>query len=153
MAAAAVASPYNRDCGTARDGFLTTDEQFESSGPLARQDERQHRPGHRSAGRAGEFQPPGSHPPARQVRCVVAEAIASYGANAWTHWSGNDGRVTVQWIGYASGPSLGSFQCTGVTLNDGAVKETCVHRADRHAGAITDSFTIERNPNYPYPTS
>jgi hypothetical protein len=144
--AVAASSPYNRNCGTPRDGFLTVDEKYESSGPwhitMSPQTARN------IARRVGpnEFQPAGSHPSATDVPCDAAQSIASAGANAWTQWSANTGTITAGWTGYATGPSFGRFHCTGVTLNDGSVKETCAHRADRHAGSMTGSFVIQPAP-------
>jgi hypothetical protein len=144
--ARAQGSPYNRNCGTARDGFATTNERWESTGPW--HITMSYETARSIAKRVGpsEFQPPASHPRPAEVPCAVASAVAFAGANAWTTWHATGGWVSAAWAGYATGPSFGRFHCTGVSRSDGGVKETCTHRADRHAGRITVQFIVRRRP-------
>jgi hypothetical protein len=138
-------SVYDIACGSARAGFITTNERWESSGPWhvklsfesARSIARRVGP--------GEFQPPSSHPAAKDVPCVVASSVAFRGANAWSTWSSNSGSMTAGWASYAAGPSFGRFVCTGVGRRAGGARETCIHRADRHAGQITVQFAVQPN--------
>jgi len=147
QSARAQESPYNRDCGTARDGFLTTNDlRWESSGPW--HITMSYETAASIAKRVGpsEFKPPTSHPAPKDVPCVVASAVAFAGANAWTTWHATSGWVSAAWVGYASGPSFGRFHCIGVTRPDGGAKEICTHLADRHAGRIAVQFIVRRAP-------
>jgi hypothetical protein len=136
------ASPYSRGCGTARDRFVTTNNRWQSSGPwhvemspsTARSIARRVGP--------GELQPLDSHSPAKGVPCVVASSVADRAAHAWSLRQRTDEWVTVAWASYASGPSFGRFHCLASRHARGRVDETCNHRADRHAGAITVEFLI-----------
>lgn len=140
------ASPYNRDCGTGRAGFVTANNRWQSSGPwhvelsaaTARSIARRVGP--------GEFQPPGSHPPAKDVPCVVASSVSNAGAHAWSVRQKTDDWVSVAWASYASGPSFGLFHCLASRRAASRVDETCTHRADRHAGAITVEFVVRPLP-------
>lgn len=147
LSAPASASPWNRSCGTARDGFLTPDPKWEVVGPY--QIGMSYTTAKGIAQRVGpnEFAPPGSHPAARDVPCDAAFSIAMNGAKAWTKWPGNSGWMGAGWIGYATGPYYGSFHCTGVSQADGGARETCHHNADRHAGAMTGRFVIHPAPS------
>jgi hypothetical protein len=140
------ASPYNRDCGTARDGFVTPNDRWQSYGPLhvdmsaatAQSIARRVSP--------NEVQPPGSHPPAKDVPCVVASSGASAGAELWSNRKATDDWVSVAWTSYASGPSFGRFHCRATRRQSRAVNETCTHPADRHAGEITVRFIVRPVP-------
>ena len=136
------ASPYNRDCGTARGGFVTTNDRWQSSGPW--HVEMSAATARSIARRVGpnEFQPRGSHPPAKDVPCVVASSVAYAGADSWSIRKATDDWVSVAWASYASGPSFGRFHCRASRHGAGRVNETCNHRADRHAGAITVEFIV-----------
>jgi hypothetical protein len=139
FASAASASPWNRSCGSSRDGFLTQDNQMEVLGPW--QVGMSYGTAKRIDQRVGIFE--GWHISTKDVPCVVAENVAWYGADAWTrHWSGDDGWMGAGWIGAANGPYYGAFHCTGVPWGATGNRETCHHRADRHAGAITVRFVI-----------
>lgn len=136
------ASPYDRDCGTSRDGFLTRNNRWQSPGPLhvqmsaatARSIARRIGP--------GELQPPGSHPPAKDVPCVVASSVAGIGANSYSVHGTTDEWIDVVWASYSSGPSLGRFRCRASRRAAGRVDETCTHRPDRHAGSISVKFIL-----------
>ncbi len=135
-------SPYDRSCGTSRDGALTTNLQWKVIGPW-------HIAMSFSTARSialrvgpSEFAPPGSHPAPRDVPCTVAQAVASSAADAWTRWRGDAGWVGVTWVGYARGPYIGRFHCTGATSAGRVTHESCNHVADRNAGAITVRFVI-----------
>lgn len=140
------ASPYNRDCGTARGGFVTTNDRWQSSGPW--HVEMSAATARSIARRVGpnEFQPPGSHPPAKDVPCVVASSVAYAAADSWSIRKATDDWVSVAWASYASGPSFGRFHCRASRHRAGRVNETCNHRADRHAGAITVEFIVRPVP-------
>ena len=147
LSSAAVASPWVRDCGTAQDGSLTGNLQWETTGPwhvgmsaaTARSIALRTRP--------EEFQPAGSHPAARGMPCWVAQSVATTAANAWTHWPGNSGIVGIRPEGYTPGPYLGRFVCSGSNRRGGGARERCVHSADRHAGAITVTFVVKPAPS------
>jgi hypothetical protein len=98
------ASPYNRDCGTAGGGFVTTNDRWKSSGPW--HVEMSAATARSIARRVGpnEFQPSGSHPRAKDVPCVVASSVAYAGADSWSIREATDGWVSVAWASYASGP-------------------------------------------------
>jgi hypothetical protein len=142
------ASPYSRDCGTARASFVTANDRWQSSGPwhvemsaaTARSIARRVGP--------GEFQPPDSHPPARDVPCVVASSVAYAGADSWSIRKATDDWINAAWASYASGPSFGRFHCQVRGRHSRAITETCSHNADRHAGEITVDFVLR-----PVPTS
>lgn len=68
--------------------------------------------------------------------------MSDAGAEAWTHWHSTMGSFTAGWVGYASGPSYGRFDCAGTSRRDGGAVETCTHHADRHAGQIVVRFTV-----------
>lgn len=139
LPATAQSSPWNRGCGRSG-GFLTNSGKNQVSGPIyvgmtaATAESIARRVG------PGEF---GYHFSAsRDIPCGVAQAVAFRGANAWEHWSGNNGVVGAGWIGYATGPYFGRFTCTGWNDANGLVHESCHHYADAHAGAITVQFII-----------
>lgn len=135
-----------KECGSSADGFLLSNQHYEVIGPFGVA--MTHATAVSIARRVGpgEF---GTHETAAQVPCAVAVDIAMDAANAWLHWGSNHGTVGVHWYGYATGPYLGVFRCTGVRLTTGRVRETCHHAADRRAGAITGQFVIRRNPFNP----
>lgn len=143
-------SVHDTGCGSVRDGFVTVNERWESSGPwhvkMSSETARS------IARRVGpkEFQPPSSHPAAKEVPCVVASSVAFGGANARSRWRSNSGSMTARWASYAAGPSFGRFSCTGVRRRTGGAEETCIHRADRHAGQITVQFVVRPDPYYPH---
>jgi hypothetical protein len=136
------ASPYDRDCGTVRDGFVTTNDRWRSAGPW--HVEMSAATARSIAERVGpnEFQPPGSHPHAKDVPCVVASSVAGVAAETWSEDGATDDWVRVAWASHASGPSFGRFHCHASRSGAGRVNETCDHRADRHAGAITVEFIV-----------
>jgi hypothetical protein len=106
----------------------------------------------RSIGRRvgpGEFQPSDSHPPAKDVPCVVASSVAFAGADSWSIHKQTDDWVSAAWASYASGPSFGRFHCRATRDGASKVREKCVHRADRHAGAITVEFIVRPEPAPP----
>lgn len=140
------ASPYDRECGTARSGFVTTDDRWQSSGPW--HVEMSSATASSIARRVGpsEFQPAGSHPPAKDVPCVVASSVAYVAAESWSIHQAKDESVRVAWASYASGPSFGRFRCLASRAGGKGVEETCLHRADRHAGAITVELVVRPAP-------
>jgi hypothetical protein len=145
IAAPASAAGLTR-CGSPADGFLLANEHYEVIGPFGVA--MSHATAASIARRVGpgEF---GTHETAAEVPCAVAVDIAMDAANAWLHWGSNHGTARVHWYGYATGPYLGVFRCTGVRLAHARVRETCHHAADGHAGAITGQFVIGRNPYNP----
>jgi hypothetical protein len=142
----ASASPWNRSCGTPNDGFVFgPGYQWEVDGPF--QVGMSYPTALSISRRVPSYE--GYRPSARQVVCQVAQSIASDGAQAWAGWPGSTGVTGVTTIGPLGGPYLGRFSCVGLEHGYGT-SETCRHRADRHAGAITGRFVIRNNPNYPY---
>jgi len=135
-------SPYNRDCGTARQGGMTKNWRWKTNGPWHVR--MSYETARSIARRVGpyEFQPPASHPPPRDVPCVVASSVAFAGADAWAARQESPEWVSVRWTGYASGPSFGRFRCVVTARRPRAIDETCTHEADRHAGAIVVEFTV-----------
>ncbi len=138
--ASASASPWNRSCGSARDGFLLSNNAYEVHGPwhikmseseaatLARREPVQ------------EF---GSRITTKQMPCLLAQSIAEAGGNSWTHWRGDDGWTNVKT--YTSGGTtiVGTFHCTGYNLRGRNVaRETCTW--PKHA--VVGSFTISKSP-------
>lgn len=146
----ASASPWNRSCGGSGDGSLSSNEQWETSGPwhvgmsyqTALSIDRRVGP--------DEFARPGTHPPVKYVPCTVAQAVSFKAMDAWVHWGWNSGVVGAGWIGYAFGPYFGRFHCHGRSTSNGGARETCTHYADAHAGQMTVSLRISPNPYWPY---
>ncbi len=137
------ASRYNRDCENAgHGGFLTPNERWESSPPWHVQ--LSVATARSIAKRVGpaEFQPPGSHPPTKEVPCAVASAVAFAGARAWSVRQATDDWVRAGWTGYSYGPSFGRFRCRASRHRSNRVTERCTHTADRHTGEITVEFTV-----------
>ena len=83
----------------------------------------------------GEFSKQ-AHPAPSAVPCGVAGFVANAAASQWELESGNHFSVGVTASGYDPGPYLGLFVCSGKPTHIGGVRLSCVHRADRHAGAI-----------------
>jgi hypothetical protein len=134
--------PYNRNCGTSRDGGLTANERWETIGPW--HVSMSYATARSIAERVGpnEFQPSGSHPLPKEVPCVVASSVAFAAANRWSIRHGTYEEVSPKWTGYASGPSLGRFRCFVTSRRAAAVRQSCIHAADRHAGRISVDLTI-----------
>ena len=134
---------FDESCGTPREGGVTGDEQWKTSGPW--HVSMSYATAKSIAARVGpyEFQPPSSHPAPQDVPCDAASTVALAGADAWTHWHSELGSFAAGWTGYAAGPSYGRFDCTGTKRRDGGAIETCSHHADRHAGAIVVRFIIQ----------
>src|SRR5881398_1964826 len=100
-------SPYNRDCENfGHGGFLTPNARWQSSPPW--HVEISVATARSLAKRVGpsEFQPPGSHPPARTIPCSVASDVAFAGARAWSVRHARYDWITVVKTGYSYGPSL-----------------------------------------------
>jgi hypothetical protein len=142
-------SPYDRNCGTAREGGLTTNERWETIGPWHVR--MSYKTARSIAERVGpsEFQPSGSHPSPKDVPCVVASSVAFAAADAWSVRHATSEWISARWTGYASGPSFGGFHCIVTTPRAGTVGETCTHQADRHAGQITVQLTVRPAPKSP----
>jgi hypothetical protein len=137
------ASDINRDCENAgHGGFLTPNLRWQSSPPW--HVEISATTARSIAKRIGpaEFQPPGSHPPAKTIPCSVASNVAFEGARAWSTRQATDDWITVDWAGYSYGPSLGRFHCRASRLKSNRVTQTCIHKADRNAGDITVKLTV-----------
>jgi hypothetical protein len=143
------ASPYNRSCGTAREGFSTINDQWESRGPWHVR--MSYATARNIAARVGpnEFEPPDSHPPPQNVPCVVASSVAFVAANAWSVRRATNDWISAAWASYASGPSFGRFHCIVTSRPSDNTSERCTHRADRHAGRIIVGLVIRRTRKSP----
>jgi hypothetical protein len=151
LSAPALASPWARGCGTARDGFVAGKPDANYNYPWFVVGPWQIGMSAKTARSIAQRAPVeefGYHEKAVEIPCNVAQNIAESGAKAWVKWSGNDGWIGVTRAGYSVGPYLGRLYCTGVSQKDGGARETCHHNADRHAGAITGKFLIVTNPKY-----
>ena len=94
------------------------------------------------SGRVGQFEGHHATEP-RFVPCAVAQSVAYQGMKAWHYsWAHGDGSMDAGWTGAGTGPSFGSFHCTGYQAKPGSYSETCTHQADEHAGPIVVKFTI-----------
>lgn len=124
-------------------GSLTTDEQYQTTGPfyihIARGADRY------LASHGGTFEgaPRFRHP--REVPCSVAESVATTAMTAWEHWSTNTGVVRVSVAGATGLPHLGRFYCTGQSYQSSQFNsrtyETCTHKGT-HVGTIAVQFVI-----------
>ena len=153
LPAAASASPYNRDCGTSRGGWLVGSEDSDNETPWM-----VNGPWHirmtnwpaqaRSLVQRFPVQEFNTKFPLADVPCAIAQGVASGASGKWANWPGNNGWVNVN-VGTSGGDaSIGLFHCTGYDLQAPDVaRETCTTRY--RGGAVIASFTISNNPYYP----
>jgi hypothetical protein len=152
----ALASAWNRDCGTTRDGFVAGPEDSNynfqylvrapwhirmTAGEVARLARRQP---------VQEF---GTRLQAKDMPCLLALSIAEAGSNAWAngHWHGVDGNAGfTNVVTHTSGGDgfVGTFYCKGNTnvSPPAVIKLTC--RMRYRGGAVVGSFTVQNNPQY-----
>lgn len=152
IAPSALASPWKRNCGTSRDGFLlgmadpnqNYETPYEVSGPFHINMTRGEAIRLARRHPVEEF---GYHVKPSEIPCLVATGVASSAAHAWLGWSGNDGWSNVTAPGYTT-EYIGLFYCVGNpnVAPPGVVNETCTMKY--RGGRIIGLFTISNNPNY-----
>lgn len=150
--ATAAASPYNRTCGSPRDGWLvgtgnpshSYETPYEVHGPW------QISMSASEARRLTERFPTqefGSRITLKQTPCLVGQAIAESGSQAWAKRSGSNGWTKITASTSGGSTYIGRFYCSGHSIEGGnAVKETCVMRY--RGGKVVGKFKITRNPHY-----
>jgi hypothetical protein len=147
MAPTASASPYNRDCGSPRDGWVvgqvdpsTNNYLYVVNGPWHI---------NMTAGEAIRITrrfPPGefnTRISLSETPCIVGQAIALRASQAWASWPGNSGWVNVSADTYGGTTHIGRFYCNAHP-SDAVASEACTMRY--RGGRIIGSFKIYDNP-------
>jgi hypothetical protein len=145
-AAASSSWRVERSCGTPREGALTRNERWETTGPWrVRMSLATARGIARHVG-PYEFQPADSHPPPSAVPCDIASTVSFDATDRWSvvlpamRFSIESG-----WRGYATGPIF-LFRCLVTARTSASARITCTHTADRHAGLVQVWLTARRRP-------
>lgn len=104
LPATAAASRYNRNCGTARDGWILGPENADYESPWV-----VNGPFHikmtkglvqsTALAKLWPVQEFGYRIKPSAIPCLLAQDIASSASRAWVNWTGNSGTATVQWEG------------------------------------------------------
>jgi hypothetical protein len=149
LAPAALASPFDRDCGTPQTGFIFGPANAASEPPWQVTG-----PWHIDMAPARAYRM-AAHWPAlefgqrvsatRDVPCWVAQGIVTHAARSWPHWARGSGFVNVSTVGMGRPQYVGRFYCSGRTLRAPRVAALSCHTP---AHDITASFTIVDNPYY-----
>jgi hypothetical protein len=144
------ASPYNRDCGTSRDGWVVGDfnseneTPWEVSGPWHIRMTNGPRQAQALLKRfpVQEFN---THVQLGDVPCMVAQGIALSASQRWPRWPAGAGSVRVT-LGTSGGDAqLGRYRCTSRNLQPPSVaKVTCWTWLS--GGNIRGTFVISQNP-------
>jgi hypothetical protein len=148
----AQASPYNRWCGTSRDGWVVgpsdanNETQWVVNGPWHIQMTNGHAQAPALLKRfpVQEFN---THISLREVPCLLAQGIATSASEKWPYWGNGAGLVHVS-VGTSGGlVRLGLYRCTSKSLEaPEAAEVTCSTRF--RGSSITGVFTISDNPYY-----